>query len=123
MNCETCNAKLPTLKTRLARVNEALHALGLPYHVYLPVFQVDTALIDNGFRATGLWDEFNGTARTHEEVGDGKWVTNPRTMLRWAAMREGARAFAQDIVNNMYTPDELGGKIRPAEFEAEDEAA
>jgi 5'-3' exonuclease len=54
--------------------------------------------------------------------GDNKWITNPRTMLRWAAMREGARAFAQDIVNNMYTPDELGGTIRPAEFEAESAA-
>lgn len=41
--------------------------------------------------------------------GDGKWITNPRTMLRWAAIREGARAFFFDVVAGMHTPDELRG--------------
>ena len=43
--------------------------------------------------------------------GDGKWVTNPRTMLRWAAIREAARAFFPDVVSGMYTPDEIGGAV------------
>src|SRR5271166_2691688 len=33
-----------------------------------------------------------------------KWMTNPRTMLRWAAIREGGRAFFYDCVAGMYTP-------------------
>jgi 5'-3' exonuclease len=51
--------------------------------------------------------------------GDSKWITNPRTMLRWAAIRESARAFFSDVVSGIYTPDELNGDIRPAEFESE----
>jgi len=51
--------------------------------------------------------------------GDSKWLTNPRTMCRWAATREAARAFFQDVVSGLYTPDEIGGDIRPAEFESE----
>lgn len=50
--------------------------------------------------------------------GDSKWSTNPRTMLRWAAMREGARAFFQDVVAGMHTPDELrNGVVTDEEFE------
>lgn len=40
---------------------------------------------------------------------DGKWETNPRTMLRWAAIREGGRAFFMDVVAGMRTPDEIRG--------------
>lgn len=51
--------------------------------------------------------------------GDGKWITNPRTMLRWAAYRECARFVWPEIVGNTYTPDELrGGEVIDAEFEA-----
>jgi hypothetical protein len=45
------------------------------------------------------------------ERGDGKWVTNPRTMLRWAAMREAARAFFPDVVSGCYTREELVGDV------------
>jgi 5'-3' exonuclease len=41
--------------------------------------------------------------------GGSKWMTNPRTMLRWAVIREAARAFFADVVSGMYTPDEIGG--------------
>lgn len=51
--------------------------------------------------------------------GDSKWITNPRTMCRWAAIREAARAFFPDVVSGLATPDELGGDVRPAEFESE----
>lgn len=87
MNCQTCEAKLPTLKTRLTRVNEALHKLGLNYHNFLPVYDVDAALVDNGFNATELWDSRIGdVTRIHEEVGEGKWVTVVCTKMdsgRW----------------------------------------
>lgn len=53
--------------------------------------------------------------------GDSKWATNPRTMLRWAAMREGARAFFQDVVAGMHTPDELrNGMVTDEEFERDE---
>lgn len=52
------------------------------------------------------------------ERGDSKWVTNPRTMLRWAAIRECARALFPDVVSGMYTPDELReGHVTDAEWE------
>lgn len=50
--------------------------------------------------------------------GDSRWITNPRVMLRWAALREAARAFFPDCVSGMYTPDELrDGHVLDAEFE------
>lgn len=50
--------------------------------------------------------------------GGSKWSTNPRTMLRWAAMREAARAFFPDVVSGMHTPDELrDGQVTDAEWE------
>lgn len=53
------------------------------------------------------------------DKGDSKWITNPRTMLRWAAIREAARAFFPDVVSGMYTPDELrNGEVTDAEWEA-----
>lgn len=76
MNCETCNTKLPTLKTRLHRVNEALHTIGLAYHPHLPIEAIDRALTANGFMETSRWEFAPGQKVTvHEEVGDGKWVS------------------------------------------------
>jgi 5'-3' exonuclease len=40
------------------------------------------------------------------ERGDGKWLTNPRSMLRWAAMRECVRFAWPEVVAGIYTPDE-----------------
>ncbi len=57
------------------------------------------------------------------DKGDGKWITNPRTMLRWAAFRECARFVWPDVVAGMYSPDELrNGQITDAEYEVESEA-
>lgn len=41
------------------------------------------------------------------EKGDGKWITNPRTMCRWAAMREVARFHWPEVTSGMHTPDEI----------------
>ena len=41
------------------------------------------------------------------EKGDSKWITNPRTMCRWAAMREVARFAFPEVTSGMHTPDEL----------------
>ena len=50
--------------------------------------------------------------------GDSKWITNPRTMLRWACMRECARFVWPDIISGMVAPDEIrNGHILDAEFE------
>ena len=83
MNCETCKAKLPTLHTRLLRVNSELHQLGLSYWDYLPVYQVDSALTNHGFAATDLWQAGND-GRHHEEVGEGKWLS-----VSWHKMESG----------------------------------
>jgi hypothetical protein len=46
------------------------------------------------------------------------WGRQPRVMLRWAAMREAARAYFPDVVGGMYTPDEMrDGQITAGEFE------
>lgn len=56
--------------------------------------------------------------------GDSKWITNPRTMLRWAALREGARAFFPDVVAGMHTPDELrSGHVTDEEIDAPEVAS
>lgn len=49
--------------------------------------------------------------------GGSHWAVRPRTMLRWAALREAARAFFPDVVGGMYTPDELGGSVSPEDLE------
>src|ERR1700675_601935 len=74
MNCETCKAKLPTLKTRLTRVNDALHQLGLELWTSVPYHRIDTALEANVFNAP-TYGAGTTQDRTHEEVGDGKWLT------------------------------------------------
>jgi 5'-3' exonuclease len=53
-------------------------------------------------------------------VAGSKWVTNPRTMLRWFAIREAARAFFPDVVAGMYTPEELRGDATGFEIDAEE---
>ena len=77
MNCETCKAKIPSLRTRLNRVNEALAGIGSIYYHSLgnAVYEIDSALEANGFAATE-WDGtvYGNTRRVNEEVGDGKYV-------------------------------------------------
>lgn len=56
---------------------------------------------------------------------DSKWQTNPRTMLRWFAKREAARAYWDEVVAGLATPDELrvSGEVTDAELIAELAAA
>jgi hypothetical protein len=75
--CPDC-VKKPSLKVRLARVNEALHALGLTYHEFIPVYAIDAALVDNGFNASTIY----GGSPMREEVGEGKWLTAVFTKMR-----------------------------------------
>lgn len=71
MNCETCKAKLPTLKTRLTRVNDALHYLGTYYHNTLPLHEINDILTLHGFQEA----TFGQAGSVHEEVGEGKWLS------------------------------------------------
>lgn len=78
MNCETCQAKLPTLKTRLTRVNEALHQLGMEYHDTLSysLSAIDRTLAANNFKEIESHPIFSGQGGAlHQEVGEGKWLT------------------------------------------------
>jgi len=72
MKCERCRAELGTMAARLNKVNASLHNLGLTYHTSLPVYQIDSILVDNGFVAT---DWTGVSTRLHQEVGDGKWLS------------------------------------------------
>jgi 5'-3' exonuclease len=57
------------------------------------------------------------------EKGDGKWLTNPRSMLRWAAMREVARFAWPEVVAGIYTPDERrDGRTEEGDYPDEDAA-
>lgn len=54
---------------------------------------------------------------------DSRWMKDPKGMLRWAALRTGARAFFFDVCAGVYGPDELrGGHVEDADLGAEDEA-
>lgn len=57
------------------------------------------------------------------ERGDGKWLTNPRSMLRWAAMRECVRFAWPEVVAGIYTPDERrNGVTEEGDYPDEDAA-
>jgi hypothetical protein len=62
-------------------------------------------------------------ARKAKLIKDGKadsnWAKYPRTMLRWRAATELARAVYPDVVSNVYTIDEMtNGGVVDAEIEA-----
>ncbi len=60
-------------------------------------------------------DEANKAGWTKKS---GPWQSQPRTMLRWAALRECARAFWPDVVFGLYMPDEIrGGHVTDEEFD------
>lgn len=77
MNCETCNAKIPTLATRTKRVNDSLHGIGGRYFAQLcdAFEQIDITLSANGFPT--MWngtDEAGTSTSLHLNVGEGKWL-------------------------------------------------
>ena len=83
--CTDCQARIPSLKARLNRVNGILADLGRRYHDYLPVFQIDTALIESGFEPLDATVSFLGCeGRTHEPVGEDKWIS-----ISWHRMDSG----------------------------------
>ena len=74
--CEKCQETLPTLSTRLRKVNYELWTLGFKYHRLLPVNEIDSTLERYGFHVSSVW-RFRGgdEAKVHEEVGEGKWLS------------------------------------------------
>ena len=75
MLCENCKAEIPSLKTRLKRVNDFLHALGLYYHETLPLSDIDTILEANGFQPP-MWSYSSQKGETQRHaVGTDKWLT------------------------------------------------
>ena len=77
MNCETCNAKIPSLKTRRDRVNDTLHSLGLKYYTSLgeSLNAIDEVLVSGGFSTHYAPFIIGNSNRHHVEVGEGLWLT------------------------------------------------
>ena len=75
--CTECKAKIVTPATRLKRVNEAFHKLGLLMHTSIPYLRIDTVLQTNGFDIPSYKDiRCEGQySRVHESVGEGKWLS------------------------------------------------
>ncbi len=83
--CETCKANLPSLKTRLHRVNASLYNVGLVYYQTLPFAAIDAILYANGFSATTeVSDEAGDERSAHFCVGEGKWLH-----MSWYQMPSG----------------------------------
>lgn len=91
MLCYECGAKIPTLESRLRRVNAELYQLGLEYHDTLSysLNAADRILLKHGFQETyrdttppviltGL------EGKQHSDVGEGKYLT-----LAWHRMESG----------------------------------
>jgi len=75
MLCDNCKAAIPTLKTRLAHVNQALWALGTRYHDFLPFELIDAILNSNGFFEIDNFDRKGQTCTSIQSyVGDDKWL-------------------------------------------------
>lgn len=80
MVCEQCKRNIgQELRSRCARVNDALHQAGLGYHDTLgkAIDAVSSALESNGFLSGALHviRMCEGEYRAHVEVGEGKYVT------------------------------------------------
>jgi hypothetical protein len=71
--CSNCQAKIPTLQTRVKRVNNALHNLGLSYHEarFRVLDSINSILEDNGFRVLN-WNIVSD--RMESEIGEDKWI-------------------------------------------------
>jgi hypothetical protein len=71
--CTQCNSKIPTLSTRLRKVNNALHELGMTYHTGIPAASIDTILINNGFKPTETWHYQVDGFYTYD-IGEGAYL-------------------------------------------------
>jgi hypothetical protein len=63
------------LRKASAAVNKGLYQLGLKYWNYIPVYEIDSLLVDSGFAAleSGIYTGHDG--RSNEEVGFGKYLS------------------------------------------------
>lgn len=76
MICENCKAKIPTLETRLKRVNKALYILGTGYHATLgySLNAIDRILTGNGFNDPETTVTPSNDGWLHCPVGEGKYL-------------------------------------------------
>jgi hypothetical protein len=74
--CTDCQAKIPTLASRLRKVNSALHTLGLTYHETFPWPAIDAILVDNGFDALRQSEDYSrGPYRISASIGENKYLS------------------------------------------------
>ena len=72
------------LKKATDQVNNGLYDLGLKYHDYIPVYEIDSILVQNGFDATEPAIYCGRDGKTHDEVGHGKFLS-----MSWHKMESG----------------------------------
>ena len=72
------------VKRAQAQVNERLYNLGKVYHNYIPVYEIDSALVESGFEATEPAIYCGADGKSHEEVGHGKYLS-----MTWHKMESG----------------------------------
>ena len=68
----------------MKRVNDGLYQIGLKYWDYLPIYEIDSMLVENGFEATEVAIYCGRVGSAHEEVGHGKYLT-----FNWHRMDSG----------------------------------
>jgi hypothetical protein len=66
------------------KVNEALYKIGLKYWDYIPVYEIDSALVENGFDATEAAIYCGSGGKVDEYVGGNKYLH-----LNWHKMESG----------------------------------
>jgi hypothetical protein len=74
----------PEDRKRSRKVNEALYQIGLKFWDYIPKYEIDSALVDNGFDATEPAIYCGRDGSIHEPVGHGKFLS-----LTWHKMDSG----------------------------------
>lgn len=72
------------LRRAQIEVNSRLYDLGKVYHAYIPVYEIDSILVDNGFEATEPAIYCGADGKDHQEVGHGKYLS-----LAWHKMESG----------------------------------
>lgn len=50
-------------------------------------------------------------AKTMGLAGKDNWVKQPKTMMKWRAVAACARVVFPDVIQGMYTPEELGAEV------------
>ena len=78
MKCETCNAKIPTLLTRMQKLNNRLRYISMGYYDTLgaALSEVYDALQDAGLKQQEVLYGLPGNeGKIHAEVGEGKWLS------------------------------------------------